>query len=479
MGEFSGRRSFLKTSGAVAGLGLFADLEAYPQNVNRNSTPSALKITDMRVAVLSQQGVSGGGSLSPISGNPGEYKGGQTFPEANPPRGRGMGRILIRIDTNQGISGYGELYSGGEPPYALLLKSRILGENPCNVDRIFRKIRQFGGQARQGGGVTAVEQACWDIAGQAYGVPVYQMLGGKFRDKVRMYTETPMSGTDPAAIGADLKKRAQSGFTMLKMDLGVEAILRGKPGTFQAPADGNWGAGEMVENFMTAYELTDKGLELVSNHVGQIREVLGMDTPLAFDHFGHLGINSLIKLGKALEKWNPAWLEDMVPWYRTGEWKTITDAIDVPTLTGEDVYLAESYEKLCEARAVDYIHPDPAVTGGCLELKKMGDLAQRYAVGMMVHCASTPIGYMAGVHAIAATENFIAYEWHQPEAPWYKDICDLWPLVKNGYIPVPEKPGMGVKVNEEAIRPLCRPGEFFTDSTAEWDTVNGQDRTWS
>ena len=266
---------------------------------------------------------------------------------------------------------------------------------------------------------------------------------------------------------------------MLKTDLVAEEILRGKPGTFQAPMEGPWGGGDTVENYMTAYELTDKGCALVGDYVAEVREILGMDIPLAFDHFGHFGVNSLIKLGKALQKYNPAWLEDMVPWYRTEEWKAITDALDVPTLTGEDVYLAESFEKLCQARAVDYIHPDPAVTGGCLELKKMGDLAQRYSIGMMVHCASTPIGYMAGVHAIAATENFIAYEWHQPEMPWYKDISDAWPLVKNGYIDVPMKPGMGVKVHEEGIRPLCRQGEFFTDPTTYWDTQRGWDRTWS
>lgn len=371
------------------------------------------------------------------------------------------------------------MYNGGVPPYALMLKSRILGENPCHVEKIFRKIMQFGGQSRQGGGVTAVEQACWDIAGQAYGVPVHQMLGEKYRDKVRMYSETPVRSDDPKEIGKDLKARAEAGFTMLKTDLGAEAILRGTPGTFQAPMDGPWGGGDTAENYMTAYELTEKGCALVADYVGQVREIMGMDIPLAFDHFGHLGINSLIKLGKALEKYNPAWLEDMVPWYRTEEWKTITDALDVPTLTGEDVYLAESFEKLCQARAVDYIHPDPAVTGGCLELKKMGDLAQRYSIGMMVHCASTPIGYIAGVHAIAATQNFIAYEWHQPEMPWYKDISDAWPLVKNGYIDVPMKPGMGVKVHEDAIRPLCRQGEFFTDPTSQWDSQRGWDRTWS
>src|SRR5437016_2793905 len=225
-----GRRSFLKTGSMAAGVGLFADLEAYPQNVNRNSKPSDLKITDMRIAVLSQnRGQGGGGGRG--GGRPANARaGGQPYPAAAPGRGGVVsGQILVRIDTNQGISGYGEMYNGGVAPYALMLKSRILGENPCNVEKIFRKIKQFGGQARQGGGVTAVEQACWDIAGQAYGVPVHQMLGGKYRDKVRMYSETPLRSDDTKEIGKDLKARAEAGFTMLKTDLGAEAILRGKP----------------------------------------------------------------------------------------------------------------------------------------------------------------------------------------------------------------------------------------------------------
>ena len=148
-----GRRSLLK-----AGVGAFAltsqDLQGYQQRVNTNSKPSALRITDLRVAVL------GGAPM--------------TCP-------------IIRIDTNQGIYGLGEVRDGASKNYALMLKSRILGENPCNVDKIFRKIKQFGGHARQGGGVCGVEMALWDLAGKAYGVPVYQMLGGKFRDRIRCY----------------------------------------------------------------------------------------------------------------------------------------------------------------------------------------------------------------------------------------------------------------------------------------------------
>src|SRR6266699_2498066 len=171
--KLTARRNFLRSAAGMRAAIWGGDtLDAAVQNTNTNSKPSDLKITDLRVATVAR---------APM-----------TCP-------------LIRIDTNQGIYGLGEVRDGASKNYALMLKSRILGENPCNVEKIFRKIKQFGGQARQGGGVTAVEQACWDIAGQAYGVPVHQMLGGKYRDRVRMYTETPSRSDDPKEIGKDLK----------------------------------------------------------------------------------------------------------------------------------------------------------------------------------------------------------------------------------------------------------------------------------
>ena len=142
---------------------------------------------------------------------------------------------IIRIDTNQGIYGFGEVRDGASKTYALMLKSRILGENPCNVDKLFRKIKQFGGHARQGGGVCGVEMALWDLAGKAYNVPVYQMLGGKFRDSIRIYADTPQS-PDPKVFGAAAEARAsKQGFTCLKMDLGI-GLLRDMPGTVTAPS---------------------------------------------------------------------------------------------------------------------------------------------------------------------------------------------------------------------------------------------------
>ena len=170
--------------------------------VRTASSPSDLKITDIRFA--------------DIWGAP-------------------MHCILVKVYTNQGLVGYGEVRDFADKRYALMLKSRLLGENPCNVDRIFRKIKQFGGHSRQGGGVCGIELALWDLAGKAYGVPVYQLLGGKFRDRVRCYCDTDIDGKpDGRQMGEALKKRLEKGFTFLKMDLGIDLIYD-IPGALSAP----------------------------------------------------------------------------------------------------------------------------------------------------------------------------------------------------------------------------------------------------
>ena len=143
---------------------------------------------------------------------------------------------LLKIYTNQGIVGFGEVRDGASATYALMLKSRLLGENPCDIDRLFRRIKQFGGHGRQGGGVSAVEIALWDLAGKAYGVPIYQMLGGKFRDKVRCLLRHRRRQARAAPRRASASRSAwTSGFTFLKMDLGLMQIAD-IPGSVVAPA---------------------------------------------------------------------------------------------------------------------------------------------------------------------------------------------------------------------------------------------------
>ena len=134
---------------------------------------------------------------------------------------------IIRIDTNQGVSGYGEVRDGASALYAKMLKRVILGENPCNIDKIFRRIQQFGGRARQGGGVCAVEIALWDLVGRIYGIPIWQMLGGQFRDKIRMYCDTDVDGKDTPEAMADalLDRMHHNGYTFLKMDIGIGNLI--------------------------------------------------------------------------------------------------------------------------------------------------------------------------------------------------------------------------------------------------------------
>jgi L-alanine-DL-glutamate epimerase-like enolase superfamily enzyme len=230
--------------------------EVRPEDyVNSNSRPSDLKITDVRVASL---------------------------------KGLPMRVAVIRIDTNQGLVGYGEVRDGASKTYALLLKNRIVGENPCNVDKVFRKIKQFGHHGRQGGGVCGIEMGLMDLAGKAYGVPAYMLAGGKFRDRVLCYCDTP-SVPDGTQMGNLLKERMERGFKFLKMDVGI-GLLKDIPGTIIAPP-------EMMETRhvmhpFTGIQITQKGIDLLCEYVAKVRDVIGYEIPLAVDHFGHIGLES-------------------------------------------------------------------------------------------------------------------------------------------------------------------------------------------
>lgn len=245
-------------------------------NVNTRSRPSDLRITDLRVASLSN------------------------IPFSCP---------IIRIDTNQGIVGYGEVRDGASKTFALLLKNRIIGENPCNVDKLFRQIKQFGFHARQAGGVCGIEMALMDLAGKAYGVPAYQLAGGKFRDKILCYADTP-SLLDPVEMGQALKRRMDQGFKFLKMDVGLSLLLD-VPGAVNAPP-GMLDTRHIMHPF-TGIQITNKGVDKLVEYVGTIRDIIGYEIPLAADHFGHINLESCIRVGQALDQFTLAWYEDMIP----------------------------------------------------------------------------------------------------------------------------------------------------------------------
>jgi len=450
--ELVGRREVLKGSAMALGASLLSNeaIDAQPKGVNTNSSPSTLKITDLRVATI----VKPGPSPCPI----------------------------IRIDTNQGIYGLGEVRDGASPTYALFLKSRIVGQNPLQLDRIFREIQQFGGHARQGGGVSAIEMALWDITGKVYNAPVYALLGGgKFRDKVRIYADTTES-KDPKVYAQRMKERKEvMGLTWLKMDLGIEMVAD-TPGTVTNPTDLEQWQPHQLPHPLLAMEVTDKGIAMLEEYVSAVRDTVGMEIPLSMDHLGHLGVKSIIRLGKAYEKYNLSWMEDVIPWTYTDFLKQIALESPTPILTGEDIYLKGPFQVLCENHAVGKIQPDIATSGGILETHKIGDMAQEYGVPMVLHFAGTPIGCMASVHAAAATQNFLALENHSLDVPWWSALVHEGvnsPIVNHGWIEVPDRPGLGVTLNEEVIRQHLAPGSGYFDPTPQWDQEKSWDRLWS
>lgn len=389
---------------------------------------------------------------------------------------------LLRIDTNQeGLYGLGEVRDGASATYALFLKSRLVGEDPRNVEKLFKKIQPFGYHGRQGGGVCGIEMALWDIVGKHYAVPVWQLLGGKYRDRIRIYADTTMD-PDPAVTARHLKERIAQGFTFLKMDFGGMAseamvTLHGK---LPYPAGMTRQEIAWTPHPFTGIELPEAHVRGTAEYIAEIRRLVGDDIPLAGDHFGHIGVNSCIRLGRALEPYNLAWIEDLIPWQYADLWKRITDAVAVPTCTGEDIYCKEDFIALAKQRAVDILHPDLATSGGILETKRIGDALYDYGVPMAMHFAGTPVSFLANVHCAAATQNFLALEFHSVEVPWWDDLVTGLPkpLVKDGFAVVPEAPGLGVTLNDDVVKAHLLDGKYF-EPTPEWDDERSWDRLWS
>lgn len=460
------RRSFFKKS-ALGGIALGSAVMLSPiedvvaqstQKVSRFSSPSDLKITDMRYCVIQNVG------RTPI----------------------------IRIDTNQGIYGLGEVRDGADERYALMLKSRILGQNPCNVEMIFKMIKQFGGHARQGGGVCAVEMALWDLCGKAYNVPAWQLLGGRYRDKVRMYADTPEAPTFEE-FKARVKHRLEvQGMTWLKMDISIGEV-KDVPGAlvnknFWGSNLGQWNGGYMdyanTKHPFTAIQITEKGLDGMAKIINDVREVVGYEIPLSSDHYGHFDLNNAIRWGKKVEPFRLAWLEDMVPWEYTDQYKTMADALETPVLTGEDIYCLNGFKPLIDARAVDIVHPDLATSGGLLETKRIGDYAEEKGIAMAMHFAGSPVSFMANVHCAAATQNFLALEHHSLDSTWWEGLVkttDGRKLFEKGFANVPlNAPGLGIELVEDEIKKHLHPAEKrYFEPTPEWNEKRAHDRVWS
>src|SRR5438093_7644529 len=273
---------------------------------------------------------------------------------------------VVRIVTDEGIDGYGEV-EAAKPylkPHVLHYRQAIVGEDPTNVERVMLRIRRRGAFKPWGSAVSAIEMALWDVAGKAAGLPVYKLLGGKVRDRVRVYNggvRSPMTGHAPADYAENMlrMKEAKEGFTIIKQGVGFHSPMPGSvPDFFYGVAQSTGFGGNRGP-------LTERGLKHVVACAEAMKQVLGDAVGLALDCGPGWTVPDAIRLARALEPLNLAWLEDLI----TGDYVPFVDAdvyVDVsrststPIHTGEQIYLRQNFKSLIEGHAVNVVGPDPA-----------------------------------------------------------------------------------------------------------------------
>jgi L-alanine-DL-glutamate epimerase-like enolase superfamily enzyme len=225
---------------------------------------------------------------------------------------------------------------------------------------------------------------------------------------------------------------------------------------------------------------TAKGLEMYGEHIQAVRDAIGWDQSLAADHFGPLDVNDAIRHARFFEKYELAWAEDLlqVNTLGTGDaprnwraYKEIKESTTTPINTGESLFgLEEGFRPFIENNAVDIIHPDPLTSGAIRETKRISDFASLYGIQTAIHFAGSPVGCMAAVHMISTLKDFIVMENHAIDIPWWGDLVTgpAKPIIQNGYIQVPNTPGIGVELNEEACRAHLRVPGYF-EPTPQFD----------
>lgn len=415
------RRSFITQAaiaGALAPLSIFG--QVYENAIDRTptvSSPSALKITKVNCGYI-------------------------------------RGSLFVKIHTNQDIWGCGEGVDAILGTYHLVKNfgDRIVGKNPLNVHRLFEDIRKSGFfQGAQAGMyvavLSAIETALWDLAGKALQLPVYQLLGGKFRDKVRVYCDTALYQRHlptPADFAAAAINARKMGFNAIKFDLDQA----NDPNKYDLY---NWSA-------------SPAEVQRMYDQLAAAREAVGPDIDICADMHGRYDAVSGRAVAKRLEPLNLMWLEEPIPAENIEAYKLIADSTSTPICAGENQYLAYGFRKMLEIGAVDIVMPDLQKCGGLGEGQRIANLANLYYVPFAPHMVASFLGAMASAHVCAAVPNFMILEWQSyfHTQPMFRDIVSYdgeW--VNNGFITVSEKPGIGVEINEAGMKKYALAGMPF------------------
>lgn len=419
------RRKFFGQGLAMAGLAAspwqtFA--ESYTQAIRRNeqySLPSDIKITDIKCGYI-----------------------------------RGGHSLFVKIYTDQEVWGCGEGVDATPGTYHLvkMMGARLRGKSPLNVHRLFEDIRRSGFfEGAQSGMfiavLSAVESALWDLAGKILGLPIYQLLGGKFRDKIRVYCDTALYQNrlpKPEDFAAAAKNAVELGFNAIKFDIDQA----NDPNKYDRY---NWTA-------------SPAELKRMVDQISAARQAVGPNIDICVDMHGRYDVTTGERVAKLFEPLNLMWLEEPVPAENPEAYKKIADSTSTPICAGENHYLAHGFRPLLEMNAVDIVMPDLQKAGGLGEGQRIANLANLYYVPFAPHMVASFLGAMASCHCCASVPNFMILEWqiYFHTDPMFKEIVKFdGEMVDKSFITLSEKPGVGVEINEEGMKKYAPPGVPF------------------
>lgn len=395
---------------------------------------------------------------------------------------------IVKVETDEGITGYGEAFLGPGLTAAIRdFRSILIGEDPTSIDRILRRMKSSCIHASPGlmmHAIGGIESALLDAIGKRHRMPVWQLLGGRYRDTIPIYADchagealesiTPLlvprtpawmrkegdgarqsvvslkhHGWDastkdhltPEAYGAQAQQMAQRGFTMLKFDVDV-------PTPYE------------TDEYNRALSLVE--IDYAVSLVCAVREAVGTETGLAIDCHWNYGVEAAVELARALEPFRLLWLEDPVPPENIRAIGEIQRNTRTTIATGENHYFRLDFERLITEAGLRVLAPDVQKIG-LWEGRKLADMAEMYYVNIAWHNISSPIGTMVGVHLAAAMPNLLALEWHAASVPFFDELVKngSGPMIVNGRVRVPDAPGLGIEIDEDVAYRYRKPGEAF------------------
>lgn len=336
--------------------------------------------------------------------------------------------VFVKVYTDEGIDGVGEATLEYKEK-ALIgavehIKEYLLGKDPRNIEDHWHKIYRdayWRGGAVLMSALSAVECALWDILGKSLGVPVYQLLGGRANDKVRIYVNGWFSGArEPEEFAAKAKEAVKRGVTAMKWDPFGKSYLK----------------------------ISNADLDKALRCVGAVREAVGNSVDLLIEGHGRFDIPNAVKIARELEQFNPMLFEEPVPPDNLDALKQVKDKSPVAISAGERLYTRWDYRKMFDLAAADYIQPDISHAGGIMELKKIAAEAECRYIAFAPHNPSGPVANAATLQLAACCPNFTILEIMYSDVEWRKDICNESLEYEDGYITIPSKPGLGIEIDE-------------------------------